>query len=67
MIEKIKRYAGRRNRDRGATATEYALIMGIIVAGLVAILVVFGPMLYNNLNSACINTANDASVTTCDR
>ncbi|HTF07121.1 MAG TPA: hypothetical protein VK659_03000 [Asanoa sp.] len=53
MIEKIKRFADRRNRDRGASATEYALIMGFIVAGLIAILFVFGPAIARQFNNAC--------------
>ncbi|GAA1873292.1 Flp family type IVb pilin [Asanoa iriomotensis] len=58
MIEKIKRYAGRRDRDRGATATEYALIMGFIVAAVVIILAVFGPAIANNFDSACRRIVN---------
>jgi Flp pilus assembly pilin Flp len=54
MIYKISaRFAMWRNRDRGASATEYALIMGFIVAGLIAILFVFGPAIADKFNDAC--------------
>ncbi len=53
MIEKIKLFAVLRNRDRGASATEYALIMGFIVAGLIAILFIFGPAIADQFNEAC--------------
>jgi Flp pilus assembly pilin Flp len=62
MIENLKyvagqrfRDAGQRFRDRGASATEYALIMGFIVAGLIAILVIFGPAVAGWFNRACTN------------
>jgi Flp pilus assembly pilin Flp len=61
MIEKLKHVAGQRFRDRGATATEYALIMGFIVAGLITILVIFGPAVAGWFNRACehINAAGN--------
>lgn len=55
MIDKIKLLAAYlRVSDRGATATEYALIMGFIVVSLIAIMAVFGPAVANLFNSACI-------------
>jgi len=63
MIEKIMLFAVLRNRDRGASATEYALIMGFIVAGLIAILFIFGPAIADQFNEACNRiTPNDACV-----
>jgi Flp pilus assembly pilin Flp len=57
MIEKIKRSAARRNRDRGASATEYALILGFIVSALIAVLVVFGPSIARTFDRACDGVA----------
>ncbi|MEV4538578.1 hypothetical protein AB0J82_32840 [Asanoa sp. NPDC049518] len=57
MIEKIKRFAERRNRDRGASATEYALILGFIVTALIVVLAVFGPSIARTFDKACKGVA----------
>lgn len=53
MIENLKHMAVTRIRDRGASATEYALIMGFIVAGLITVMVVFGPRIVDQFQKAC--------------
>jgi Flp pilus assembly pilin Flp len=54
MIELIKKSSKTRtNRDRGASAVEYALIMGLIVATLITIMVAFGPAVARQFNRAC--------------
>ncbi|HEY6592866.1 MAG TPA: Flp family type IVb pilin [Asanoa sp.] len=54
MIELIKKSSAKRtNRDRGASAVEYALIMGLIVAALITIMVAFGPAVARQFNRAC--------------
>jgi pilus assembly protein Flp/PilA len=45
--------AQRKNRDRGASAVEYALIMGLIVASLITIMVAFGPRIAASFDRAC--------------
>jgi len=54
MIEFINRILARDKRaDRGASAVEYALIAGLIVAALVGLLATIGESVGNRLNSAC--------------
>ena len=61
---KIKRiFPLRSNRDRGASAAEYAIIMGSIVAALVIIIAVFGGRVANMFDSACSKLTNPS--TTC--
>jgi Flp pilus assembly pilin Flp len=43
----------RKKKDRGASAVEYALIMGLVVAVLITILLTFGPRIQAQLNNAC--------------
>ncbi|MDG4823921.1 hypothetical protein O7635_18855 [Asanoa sp. WMMD1127] len=57
MIELIKRFAMQRDRDRGATATEYALVLGFIVAALIVVLAVFGPSIARTFDKACDKVA----------
>ena len=53
MIAKIMLLTQWPNRDRGASATEYALIMGFIVVSLIAMFAIFGGTIANLFNAAC--------------
>ncbi|HEX7745451.1 MAG TPA: Flp family type IVb pilin [Micromonosporaceae bacterium] len=54
MFELINRILARpERRDRGASAVEYALIVGLIVAGLVGLFATIGDSVTSRLNSAC--------------
>jgi pilus assembly protein Flp/PilA len=64
MIEHIKRIVARRkNDDRGASAVEYALIMGLIVATLITIMATFGGRIADQFDNACkkVNSPANAS------
>jgi len=61
MIAKIMLLMQTRNLDRGASATEYALIMGLIVVSLIAIMTVFGGAIANQFNSACMELTGRAT------
>jgi pilus assembly protein Flp/PilA len=62
MIEQIKRTLARsKNDDRGASAVEYALIMGLVVAALIGILLTFGPRIAAQFDNACEQVNFNAS------
>jgi Flp pilus assembly pilin Flp len=55
MTDKIRTALrrGRKNLDRGASAVEYALIMGLIVAAVIGVLGLIGWNAADKLNDAC--------------
>jgi Flp pilus assembly pilin Flp len=53
MIEKIRTSVRRKKNDRGASAVEYALIMGLIVAAVIGVLTLIGVNAASNLDKAC--------------
>ena len=62
MIEKIKRAFTQRDKsDRGASAVEYALIVGFIVAALITILATFGPRIADSLDKGCARVNGNVS------
>jgi Flp pilus assembly pilin Flp len=62
MIEKIRTQVRRkRQSDRGATAAEYALIMGLVVAVLITILLTFGPRIAQQFDKACTQLNGNVS------
>jgi len=63
MTDLNKRISALRdNRDRGASAAEYALIMGPIVATLITIMALFGGSVANHFNSACTKVAGKSCI-----
>lgn len=69
LLRTLTRYpTGRRvQRDRGASAVEYGLLVAAIAAVIVAVMFIFGGTLKNVFSDTCGNIAGGGSPSTCQQ